>query len=183
MTKLTTRRPSLRRFFRPMVASLLLTTVACATNEEMGGDRPTDGDDAACVDCLDLGETGEGEPGGTEVCATVDGAFSEVTPTIVLLVDRSGSMSQGYGDQSRWDALYDALMDTDEGVVKALENDVRFGLTLYTSENGYDGGTCPMLTDVEVGFGNHEAIDAVYAAAEISDDTPTGESLEQVAAA
>lgn len=40
-----------------------------------------------------------------------------------------------------------------------------------------------MLSDVEVGFGNHQAIDAVYATAQISDDTPTGESLEKVAAA
>jgi len=176
----------LRHVARPLIGGAvvgsLLLTAACADNDEVRPNGTLDGgDDAACVDCLDLDDAGGDQPGGTEICATLDGAFSEVTPTVVLLVDQSGSMSEGYGDQSRWDALYDALMDPGQGVISSLEDDVRFGLTLYTSNNGFDGGTCPMLSSVEVGFGNREAMDAVYAAASVADDTPTGESLMAVA--
>jgi hypothetical protein len=99
----------------------------------------------------------------------------------VLLVDQSGSMTSGFSGQSRWDAVYETLMDPDHGVVKPLEDRIRFGLALYTSEKGFEGGECPMLREVAPAAGNHAAIDAVFAPEVPIEDTPTGESLQAVA--
>jgi hypothetical protein len=104
-----------------------------------------------------------------------------VTPTVVLLVDQSGSMTSGFSGQSRWDAVYETLMDADDGVVKPLEDRIRFGLALYTSKKGFEGGECPMLREVTPATGNHAAIDAVFAPEQPIEDTPTGESLQAVA--
>lgn len=58
---------------------------------------------------------------------------------------------------------------------------MRFGVTLYTSEDGDEGRECPILTSVEAALDNHGAIDAAYAPAMPNDETPTGESLQAVA--
>ena len=121
--------------------------------------------------------------GGDTECAEVDVATDPVIPTVILLVDQSGSMTETFdNNQDRWDAVYDTLMDPAGGVVKPLESTVRFGLTLYSSEGGNNGGTCPILTEVAPALDNHGAIDAVYAMSAPLSDTPTGESLAAVAA-
>ena len=102
-------------------------------------------------------------------------------PTIVLLVDQSSSMYEDFSGETRWDALYETLMGGD-GTVAMLESQVRFGLTLYSSENGDEGPQCPMLTEVAPALDNYDAIDAVYDPADPIDETPTGESLALVAA-
>jgi hypothetical protein len=112
----------------------------------------------------------------TEVTVTVD----PVIPTVVLLVDQSGSMTDDFSGMPRWDALYQTLMEAD-GVVDALQGQIRFGLALYSSEDGNAGPTCPMLTEVPPALDNHAAIDAVYGPADPIDETPTGESLALVA--
>jgi len=164
--------------------ALTLSAVACGVAEEptadaQGFDEPT------CADCGDddIVITDLGEPRGeSSVCATVQIDYEPVTPTVVLLIDQSGSMTDSYDGGSRWDVLYDSLMNEDTGVVKALDGEVRFGLSLFTSYNGNeDGAVCPVLTEVESTLGNHEAIDAIYGDAEPQDETPTGEALVVVA--
>jgi hypothetical protein len=73
-------------------------------------------------------------------------------------------------------------MDPMTGVVKQVESVVRFGLTMYTSNNG--GPTCPVLTKVPIALNNYAAIGAVYdgAAPTPEGDTPTGESITASAA-
>lgn len=114
-------------------------------------------------------------------CGEVMVTLEPEIPTLVLLVDQSGSMTSDFGDQDRWDSVYQTLMDPDDGVVAKLESQVRFGLTLYTSEDGNDGGECPRLTSVAAALDNRAAIDAAYAPANPVDETPTGESLAIVA--
>ncbi len=109
--------------------------------------------------------------------------FDVQIPTVVLLIDQSGSMTAGFGSGTRWTTVRDALGDPQTGVVKALEDQVRFGLTLYTSYNGASGGTCPVLTEVSPALQNHGAIESVFAANQPEDETPTGESLAAVASA
>src|SRR5688572_21933546 len=104
------------------------------------------------------------------------------TPTIVLLVDQSGSMTEDFGGTDRWQAIYDTLMDPDDGVIAPKQSAVRFGLTLYTSHDGSEGGMCPILTEVPPALDNFDAMDDVFAPAEPDDETPTGESLAAVAA-
>lgn len=125
--------------------------------------------------------TGGGSGGG---CADVNVTFTKQTPTVMLLLDQSGSMTERFGNSpSRWQALYDTLMAPATGVVKSLEGDVRFGLALYTSHDGTRGGaTCPLLTQVPIALNNFSAIDAVYSPEEPDGDTPTGDSITAVTA-
>lgn len=126
-------------------------------------------------------DAGPSESGPAE-CPDVEVSFTSVVPTVVLLLDQSGSMNEAFGKTTRWQAMRAALMDPSRGVVKALDGKVRFGMALYTSKNGFAGGACPLLTEVEVGLGNHAALASKLAAAEPVDETPTGESIEKVAA-
>ncbi|MCA9707992.1 MAG: VWA domain-containing protein [Myxococcales bacterium] len=114
-------------------------------------------------------------------CAEVQVQVEPTIPTLVLLVDQSGSMTSDFSGQTRWEAMYETLMDPANGVVATLESQVRFGLTLYTSEDGFDGGECPLLTTVDPALENYQAIDAEFAPASPVDETPTGESLAAVA--
>lgn len=117
----------------------------------------------------------------TTSCPSFQVDVARVIPTLVLLVDQSSSMDVDFQGEPRWEAVYTTLMDPAEGVVAQLQSSVRFGLTLYSSVNGFQGGECPLLTTVPPALDNHDAIDAVFASAETISETPTGESLEAVA--
>jgi len=149
---------------------------------------------AACGDAADEGELGASTEGGddlfedpgldaedTSACGEAKVTFEQRIPYVMLLVDQSGSMTEKFGNGTRWSVMRDALLDEQDGIVKRLEDDVRFGLALYTSQNGYEGGTCPMLAEVDAQFGNYEQIRDVYDGAKPEDDTPTGESILAVA--
>ncbi len=132
-------------------------------------------------DFIDGGLVGSGGSGaGPDGCADVIVNFEKQVPTVMLLIDQSGSMTEAFGNGNRWDVLYKTLMDPSTGIVKTLEKDVRFGLALYTSNNGSAGGACPLLTKVPIGLDNHAKIDAVYAPADPAGETPTGESIDAV---
>ncbi|MCA9619551.1 MAG: VWA domain-containing protein, partial [Myxococcales bacterium] len=156
--------------------------VACSTASDCGDGFICD-DRGRCVSDFNPNAGGGGSGGGPDGCADVQVTFAPVTPNVVLLIDQSGSMTSSYPGGNRWNVLHDALMDPQDGVVHTLEGTVRFGLALYTSFDGNQGGTCPVLTEVSLALGNHAAIDAVYSGAQPEDETPTGESLEQVATA
>jgi hypothetical protein len=122
----------------------------------------------------------DGEP---TVCADVTVAARRVTPTVVLVVDPSGSMTARFGDSNRWDALRDSLLRVPDGFVYAPQSSVRFGLALYTAEAPGDGpvvGMCPMITWVDPAVDNFPAISAVYGSTRPVDETPTGESIDAV---
>ncbi|MEM9452886.1 MAG: vWA domain-containing protein [Myxococcota bacterium] len=114
-------------------------------------------------------------------CAEVQVQVDPIIPTLFLLVDQSGSMNNNFSGQSRWDAMYETLMDPANGVVTTLASQVRFGLALYTSDGGFAGGECPLLDTVEPALDNFTAIDDVFDPADPLGDTPTGESLAAVA--
>lgn len=136
-----------------------------------------------CISGINL-DSGNNDGTSGEGCINVDVTFEKQIPTVVLLIDQSGSMEEDFGGAgSRWDVVKNALMDNTTGIVKVLENDVRFGLALYTSHDGDNGGTCPILTDVmPPTLGNYNAINAVYGPANEDGETPTGESIEAIAA-
>lgn len=161
----------------------------CGTGDNCVSECDRDSDCGLGLSCDDRGQctagigatTGTGSDGGGNGCADIDISFNPVVPTVVLLIDQSGSMTSSYPGGNRWDVLYDALMDPADGVVKSLEAQVRFGLALYTSQDGFGGGTCPILTEVSIALDNHAAIDAVYGNNNPQDETPTGESIDAVA--
>jgi len=111
-------------------------------------------------------------------CADISVQIEKQIPTVVLLIDQSGSMTEAFPGGNRWNVLRKALMDPGSGVVKLLENDVRFGLTLYTAKDAEP--VCPLLEEVSVALGNYSAINAVYSSAVPVEDTPTGDSLNAV---
>lgn len=114
-------------------------------------------------------------------CGDINVVVNGVTPNVQLLIDQSGSMTEDFGNTDRWNAVYRTLMGQD-GVVPRLESAVRFGLSLYTSFDGNNGGTCPVLTEVMPALDNFDAIDAMFAPAQPESETPTGEALDVTAA-
>lgn len=125
---------------------------------------------------------GGGGDGGGPVCVDIDLQFDEMIPSVVLLIDRSGSMNAEFpGASNRWEAVKQALLDPDSGVIPQLQDRVRFGLLLYTSDDGNEGGQCPQLIGdgIPIALDNLAAIKGVYEPADyLTDgDTPTAEAV------
>ncbi len=162
---------------------LLLCSNACETansvedsdtDDENGadGDADTDADTDGDTDAdSDSDGDTDSECGETEV------TFDIVTPTVDLLIDQSGSMNFNFDGEDRWVVVGEVLFDPANGVVKQLESDVRFGMTLYTSDDGFEGGPCPITTSVPPAMDNYDEIAAVFNANEPDGDTPTGASV------
>jgi len=171
----------------------------------------------------EVGMGGDGS-GGSHDCIDVKVDFTPQTPTVVLLIDRSGSMNneEGFGDAVaqavadgtyqlgdcpsvmvnrrtvdpndwRWNVVRDVLMNPTKGIIKPLEGRVRFGLSLYTSDQGKvlvgsnpveldPNKVCPVLIDVQFAVDNYDAMLAQFKCSDIAHDTPTGESLQAAAA-
>ncbi len=162
-------------------------------------------DDGTCPTDRDIviGVGGEGNSpgtGGAPGCIEVDVSFEPQIPTVLLLIDRSASMrdEDGFGaavkeavdsgtytlgdcptnGDWRWNVVRDVLMNPEKGIVKPLEERVRFGMSLYSSSNGNENGaTCPVLIDVPIALNNHQAMLDKFLCSDILDDTPTRESL------
>ncbi|MCA9603281.1 MAG: VWA domain-containing protein [Polyangiales bacterium] len=125
-------------------------------------------------------------------CPDVTVNAAPVVPTVIVLVDQSGSMTSNFGGPNRWNAVRNALVDMTTGVVTTLESKVNFGVTLYTWEgpNGYanmnpkpSAPPCPQLTAVAPALNNLAAIKSTLENNTPLDDTPTAESVAAVAAA
>ena len=117
-------------------------------------------------------------------CEAVNLDVDQLRPTVILLVDQSGSMYSSYPDrdspQSRWTVVRQALLDPTTGVVKSLAQSMQFGVTFYTSNNGFSGGACPILSEVHAATGNYASISLLYDQTSPGDDTPTGPAISQV---
>lgn len=151
-------------------ALLLVAALQLACSDGPGSAAP---DAATPADAS--GSDADAAPAG--FCSTLLAHFTPVVPTVVLVVDRSGSMRADYGGASRWDALYTTLMAPASGIVTRLADQVRFGLLLYSGHDGDPDGPCPTLHDVAAAQGNVAAIDAVYGAIEPGEGTPTGAAV------
>jgi hypothetical protein len=119
-------------------------------------------------------------------CIDTTVGFERLTPTVIVLVDRSGSMTADFGGGlSRWESLRRTLIDPATGVLPQIQDKARLGLTMYTSFDGNKGGVCPILVEVPPAMHNLDEITRVYSATEIvhqEDDTPTSESVRAVTA-
>ncbi len=119
----------------------------------------------------------------TAMCISGQIDLENQTPTIMLLIDQSGSMEESFGNTTRWLALRDALVNPNTGIIAGMQDSVRFGIALFSGNGGHDAGQCPSLAgpnEIQVDFGNYEQIAAVYNQASPLRDTPTGESLAAV---
>jgi hypothetical protein len=93
-------------------------------------------------------------------------------------------MNDRFGSGTRWSVLGSALFDPDHGVLARLQDTVRFGMALYTSNDGYAGGTCPDLIEVPIAPDNAAAVQAAFEATSpaLDGDTPTGDAIRAVVA-
>ena len=92
--------------------------------------------DGNCVDT-----TGDGGGGPDADCPNVEFTATRITPTIQLLIDKSGSMDDDFGGgYTKYEAMREALVGTN-GVVVQYQAAAYFGATLYQQSSG----TCPLL--------------------------------------
>lgn len=122
--------------------------------------------------------------GTDNTCASVDLDANRVTPNVLVIIDRSGSMGMeefppGSGT-SRWDALRDALLAMPDGLFFSLQSSVRFGIVTYQGSTGGGGGTCPNLEDIPCRINNFPAIRTSYTAMSPGGATPTGEAIDDI---
>jgi len=175
----------MRTFCLAPLLAYVLRALACGT--EVGGKStpPPGEDDGGGSEDDSGGSEDDGAPGGGDSgggggdeCPSIDVALAAVTPTVVLLIDRSGTMTQGFGPTDRWSAVFSTLMDQNTGLVKRLGQSVRFGVMLYTgSDQRLPGSPCPIIEQVPPALNNYQTILGVYSPLEPIEDTPTAPSL------
>lgn len=150
--------------------------------DSVGEDGPT-GEDNGEDESGGSGEDGSTDT-GTDTCGEVDFKFTPVTPLVMLVLDKSGSMMTewDYNGElvSRWLTLHDVVSTT----VNALNETALFGLKLFPKYDATEfitGGACDVDPDVEVTVAENNA-DAVIAAmpaagAEVLGGTPATEAF------
>ncbi|MGE0791806.1 MAG: hypothetical protein AB7S26_39385 [Sandaracinaceae bacterium] len=171
-------------------------TADCLTDPDCpGGQRCTN--EGRCVDTVSDGGPRPDAPGrdANVICADVDLEAMQVIPSVILIVDQSLSMETNNLTRgvTRWEALEDALVGPNgvagasgtgpgaTGLVFDLQDQVRFGLALYSGEDSM----CPILTNVpdplsSVTTGAYPQIKMAYDAASPIRWTPTHLAMEQV---
>lgn len=144
---------------------------------------------------------------GDEICASAVVQTNKNMPTIVFIVDGSGSMCAPFGETTtRWQSLRTALLDPMKGLVYKLQSSVRFGITLYDGTidpmlsldansliqnppcaliyatlGGKNMGMCPQLLEaMPPKLDNAAAIDMVYPQVELGGSTPTDRVVSHV---
>lgn len=114
-------------------------------------------------------------------CASRTVKARRVTPNVVLIVDQSGSMTESFqGAGTRWAALREFLLEDPGGLIASLQNQIRFGLAMYSGLSEEPEAACPVMTHVSPQLNNFQNISASYSSAEPLDDTPTGDAIDAV---
>ncbi len=125
-------------------------------------------------------------------CPNIDLQLGAVTPTVVLLIDQSGSMETDdlTPGVNRWMALKTALTSPGN-VVQSLEAQVRFGFAFYSNDAGNQPpapGVCPtidtggaMAALMPPALNNYAPFSTYFPPLPTYNNTPTGESIKAVA--
>jgi hypothetical protein len=146
---------------------LCLAFLGCSASSTDGkGKVDNPGAGATGSGGITLGGNGPGPGGGSapplgggvdgggngNVCSTGSVEFVPKVPTVMLMVDRSGTMFVNQGNP--WGTLRDGVLP----VVKDLNDKVRFGFMAITGE----AGTCPLVDEVPPADANYEAVQTKY---------------------
>lgn len=128
-----------------------------------------------------------GDPPIDSSCPAVHFAAMPTTPSVQLLIDRSGSMLHNFADQTRqngqpekYQTVQDALVGT-TGVVTTLQAKVYFGATLFSAD---PQAVCPTLKTVGRTLNNKTAIETLISSNRPNPmaNTPTPPSIDSVVA-
>ncbi|MDQ3339012.1 MAG: VWA domain-containing protein [Myxococcota bacterium] len=118
-------------------------------------------------------------PSGPDAnCPAVNFTATAVTPSISLLIDRSGSMAEPIGNTNRYNAIRTSLVDPTNGVITKLQSKAYFGASLYSTD-----APCPRLYSVPRAKDNAPAIANLINSQAPQGNTPTGPSIDQAVAA
>ncbi len=153
----------------------------CYAQCRVGENQCSDGF-ACTADGQCLPEDQVPNPGGGD-CPRVAFTAKPTTPSILLLLDRSGSMRNTFSDgTSRWATVRNALVNTTDGIVTRLESKAYFGSMIYQNLSNVDQG-CPELFTKPRALGNAAAIRQDLANNPNSQSgTPTAKSLQAAVA-
>lgn len=150
--------------------SLLMLAFGCgASTGTIGGDQGGSNN----------GGGNNGGGGGPDAsCPAVHFAATQVTPSIQLLIDRSGSMDTNLPgtNTSRYQAMHDALVGN-TGVVSQLQSKVYFGASVFSAD-----APCPKLYSQARAMGNATTIKSLIESQAPSGNTPTAPSIDAVVA-
>lgn len=151
--------------------------VACGAGCGPAGNKPPPPDAAADSAFL---TPGFWDGGGPQICAhaTVPLVVNPRDVDMLVLFDRSGSMSRAFGSSTRFDVERTLL----EEILSAYQGRIRFGFQPFPSRGGCaDGSPARCCTDapsVPVAFMSAAAISAaIAAAAPVDGNTPTAQAL------
>jgi von Willebrand factor type A domain len=114
-------------------------------------------------------------------CPAVNFVAKPVTPSILLLIDRSDSMLFDFGGITRWEAIRRALVTPTTGVVSQLESKAYFGAMLYYTVRE-PNPVCPLLTTRPRALNNAAVIREVMQTDPTYSWTPTAKSIEAAVA-
>src|SRR6185295_10900394 len=107
-----------------------------ALGESCKSDAECDSGSCTGGACVSVGPTGGGGSAGSDElfsaddlknehpdedpsCVDLDVSFQRITPTVMLLIDQSGSMSKNFEDgKSRWETLRRTLIDPENSLIK-----------------------------------------------------------------
>lgn len=120
----------------------------------------------------------QNNPSGPDAsCPAVNFTAKAVTPSIQLLIDRSGSMADPIGNTTRYNAIRTSLVDQTNGVITKLQQKAYFGASLYSTDS-----PCPRLYSVGRAIGNRDNIANLINSQSPQGNTPTGPSIDQAVA-
>ena len=147
------------------------------------------GDGYTCTSdgfCASSGSGGSGTPEPDANCPAVHATATKTTPSIQLLIDRSGSMLEDFSGTPKFQAVQDALLGKaagPPGIVTKLQDQVYFGASMYPSN------ACPAILELGRAKSNEPAISTFLKAHPPSPagsgdvrNTPTPPSIDAVVA-
>ena len=148
-----------------LLGAFAVAVVGCGGSSD--DDENGEGDAEGTIDLGDgdfsSGSDKDGRRNRVQGCNDLAVEFETISPTVMVLVDRSSSMfDQGFADfPNRWDPLKDALVG-DDGVVTNLQGGVRFGFSAYTHQSKNGAGACPLIDVSKIAVDNLDEIKKRY---------------------
>ncbi len=122
-----------------------------------------------------MANNGSNDPGGPDAnCPAVHFTAMPTTPSVQLLIDRSGSMDMNDISPTRYKAIQTGI----NTVVGMLDQQVYFGASLFSADS-----PCPKLYSTATrAKGNAAAIATLIASQQPGGNTPTAPSIDAVVA-
>lgn len=148
-------------------AGLCVPVGACCSDADCGSEEH-------CLICPDCPGGSQCGPGEVVTCGEEEVVSHELAPNLMLLVDRSESMSYPIDGVRKWDVLTGALAE----VLPGLDAIARLGLTMFPADHGNCGA--PDVSVAPADDGSADVLDWLEASDPLL-ATPLGDALSAMA--